>query len=68
MRVGSDVSADKVCSKCGAEYGFAFCRDGECPFCYARGDMLPPTKMAEQGGPHVTSLATKRAGQAIGIG
>jgi chromosome partitioning protein len=62
MRVGSDVSTDKVCSKCGAGYGFALCRDDECPFRYTRGGLPPPTKMAEQGGPHVIVVGNEKGG------
>ena len=62
MRAGSDVSTDKVCSKCGAAYGFALCRDDECPFRYAPGGLLPPTKMAKQGGPHVIVVGNEKGG------
>ncbi len=62
MRVGSDVSADKVCSKCGAEYGLAFCRDGECPFRYARAGLSSPTETAQQAGAHVIVLGNEKGG------
>lgn len=62
MPVNSDVSAGKVCSKCGTEYGFAFCRDDECPFRYVREGLPPPTEMAKQGGPHVIVLGNEKGG------
>ena len=62
MPAGSDVSTNKVCSKCGAVYGFALCRDDECPFRYTRGGLPPPTKMAEQGGPHVIVVGNEKGG------
>ena len=62
MPAGPDVSTNKVCSKCGAVYGFALCRDDECPFRYTRGGLPPPTKMAEQGGPHVIVVGNEKGG------
>ncbi len=62
MPASSDVSTDKVCSKCGAEYGLALCRDGECPFRYARAGLSLPTETAQQAGAHVIVLGNEKGG------
>ncbi len=62
MSVSSDVSADKVCSKCGAGYAFAFCRDDECPFRHVREGSPSPAEMAEPRGPHIIVLGNEKGG------
>ena len=48
MSVSSEVTNVKVCRKCRADYGFAFCRDHECPFRYARTGLPSPTEKGVQ--------------------
>ncbi len=62
MSVSSDIPASKACSKCGAEYAFAFCRDDECPFHHVREGLPPPTEMAKPGGPHIIVVGNEKGG------
>jgi chromosome partitioning protein len=62
MPVNSDVSTTKVCGKCSAEYGFALCRDDECPLRYLREGSPSPAKMAKLGGPHIIVLGNEKGG------
>ncbi len=55
-------SATKACGKCGAEYGFALCRDGECPLRSLRKAAPSPAKKAERGGPHIIVLGNEKGG------
>jgi chromosome partitioning protein len=58
MRGGSDTTNAKVCSKCGAEYGFALCRDNECPYHSASAGSPPLT----QAGAQVIVLGNEKGG------
>jgi len=62
MRAGSDATKSKVCSKCGAEYGFGLCRNDGCPYRSAGAGLLPPTEIAKPGGPHVIVLGNEKGG------
>ena len=53
MSVDSDATNVKVCGKCGAAYGFALCRDDECPYNNTGTGMPLPPRNAQPADAHV---------------
>jgi chromosome partitioning protein len=62
MPASSGTKYVKVCSKCGAEYGFGLCRDGECPIRHTRANSLLPGDTSQKAGAHVIVLGNEKGG------
>jgi len=62
MSVSSEDTNVKVCRKGGADYGFAFWRDHECPSRYARVGLPSSTETAQKAGAHVLVLGNQKGG------
>jgi len=62
MSVSSEDTNAKVCRKCHAGYGFAFCREPECPVRYARAGSSSAAGTGLKAGVRVLVLGNQKGG------